>query len=280
MKKILLAMASAVTALVLPGCFQSETTVHLNKDGSGTLVEETKLGAQMLAMMDQMAAGFGGGGDKAPKDPVKDMFSEEKAKKRAAELGEGVTFEKSEPVDANGAKGARVTYKFKDINKLKVSTGDGMKSASPMGDMADMPGAQKPKKQEPIQFNYADGNLTVKMPKPDPDKAAEAPAGEDKGAPDMGGPEAEAMMKQMFADMKMSLKLVIEPGIAESDATHKDGNTITLMEMNFGKLIENADAFKKLQKVDQKDPAKAMEALKGIEGVKFEIKDQITVKVK
>jgi len=283
MKKILLAMTSALTALVLPGCFQSETTIHLNKDGSGTLVEETKLGAQMIAMMDQMAAGFGGGGEKAKaSDPVKDMLSEEKAKKRAAELGDGVTFDKAEPVEANGAKGARITYKFKDINKLKVTTGDGMKNASPMGDMADMPGAEKPKKQEPIQFNYADGNLTIKMPKPDvaDEKAKDAPAGEDKATPDMGGPEAEAMMKQMFADMKMSLKVVIEPGIAESDATHKDGNTITLMEMNFGKLIENADAFKKLQKIDQKDPAKAMEALKGIEGVKVEVKEQVTVKVK
>ena len=79
MKKILLAMASAVTALVLPGCFQSETTIHLNKDGSGTLVEETRLGAQMLAMMDQMAAGLGGG-EKAKADPVKQMFSDEKAR--------------------------------------------------------------------------------------------------------------------------------------------------------------------------------------------------------
>lgn len=282
MKKFLLPMASALAALILPSCFQSETTIRLNKDGSGTLVEETKLGGQMLAMMDQMAAGFGGGGDQAKNDPVKEMFSEEKAKKRAAELGEGVTFEKSEPVEANGAKGARVTYKFKDINKLKVSTADSAKNMSPMGDMADMPGAPKAKKPEPISFAYADGKLTIKMPKPDADdaKGEEKPSDEEAGMPGMDSPEAEAMMKQMFADMKMSLKVVIEPGIADSNATHKDGDTITLMEMNFGKLIENADAFKKLQKMDQKDPAAAMEALKGVEGVKFEVKEEITVKVK
>lgn len=278
-KTLLTVAASLAAVLSLTSCFQSETTIHLNKDGSGTLVEETLLGAQMIAMMDQMAAGFGGGGDAAKQDPVKDMMSEDKAKKRAAELGEGVTFEKAEPVDKNGAKGARITYKFKDINTIKVSTGDGMKNASPMGDL---PGQEEAKKEEPVRFTYADGSLTVKLPRPKEDKPKEGeekPAAEDQEMPDLNSPEGQ-QVKQMFADMKMSLKLVIEPGIAETTASHKDGNTITLMEMNFGKLIENPDGFKKLQSVDQKNPAAAMEALKGIDGVKVETKEEITVKVK
>lgn len=278
MKKLLSVAASLAAVLSLSSCFQSETTVHLNKDGSGTLVEETLLGAQMIAMMDQMAAGFGGGGD-AKQDPIKEMFSEEKAKKRATELGEGVTFEKSESVDKNGSKGARVTYKFKDINTIKVSTGDGMKNMSPMGDM---PGQPQAKKEEPIRFAYADGKLTVKLPHPKADKPKEGeekPAAEDQEMPDLNSPEGQ-QMKQMFADMKMSLKLVVDSGIEETDASYKDGNTITLMEMNFGKLIENPDGFKKLQSVDQKNPAAAMEALKGIDGVKVETKEEITVKVK
>lgn len=282
MKKTLLALSSVLVSLVLPGCFQNETTIHLNKDGSGTLVEETKLGSQMLAMMDQMSSAFGGDEKKPKEDPVKQMFSAEKAKTRATELGEGVTFEKSEPVDANGAKGARMTYHFADINKLKVSTGDGMKSMSDMGPMGGAQ-AQAAKKNEPIHFAYAGGKLTIKMPdaeKPDAPAKPEAPAAEDAGKPDMNSPEAQAMMKQMMGDMKMSLKLVIEPGIADTNATNKDGNTITLLEMDMGKLLEKPDTFKKLGSVDQKDPAAAMEALKGIEGVKFETKKEVTVTVK
>lgn len=273
MKKTLLTFASALACLVLPSCFQSETTVHLNKDGSGTLVEETRLGAQMLGMLDQMSAL---GGENAKQDPVKQMFSEEKAKARAAELGEGVTFVKAEPVDANGAKGGRVTYRFKDINQLRVSTGDGMKNLSPMGEAAGPAAKQQP----PLVFTYAGGKLTIKMPEPDQDEAPEAPAAENMEKPDMNSPEAQAMMKQMLGDMKMSLKLVIEPGIASTDATHHDGNTITLVEMEMGKLMEKAGTFEKLGKVDQKDPAAAMEALKGIEGVKFETKQEVTVTVK
>ena len=275
MKKTLLLLASAISALVLPSCFQHETTITLNKDGSGTLVEESRLGAQMIAMMTQMAEGFGGGGENA-QDPFKDMFSEDKAKKRATELGEGVTFEKSEPVNANGSKGAKITYRFKDINTLKVRSGDGMKNMSPGGEMPGMEQAEK--KDEPVTFAYQDGKLTVKMPQPKKD--AEKPSGEAAEKPDMDNPEAMEMMKQMFADMKMSIKLVIAPGIAETTATHKDGDTITLMEMDFGKLIEKPENLKKMAAMDQQDPTAAMEALKGIDGVKFEAKPEITVTVK
>lgn len=271
MKKLLLLLASALISLALPGCFQSETTVHLNKDGSGTLVEETRLGAQMMAMMGQMA---GLGGENAP-NPMQEMFSEEKAKERATTLGEGVTFEKSETLDADGTMGARVTYQFKDINKLKVSTDDSMKNMSPTGDM----GVVGAKESKPIAFSYTDGKLTVKMPQPD--KAADAPAdAEDAAGPDMDSPEAQDMVKQMMGDMKMSFKLVIEPGIAETNASHQDANTITLMEMNMGKLVENPDNLKKLTAMKQDDPSAAMEALKGVDGVKFEAKPEITVTVK
>jgi hypothetical protein len=277
MKTKLLLLASAISALLLPSCFQHETTITLNKDGSGTLVEESRLGAQMLAMMSQMAEGFGGGdgGEKAG-DPLKEMFSEDKAKARAAELGEGVTYEKSEPVEANGSKGAKVTYRFKDINTLKVRSGDGMKSMSPGPAATELDAAAK--KEEPVTFAYQDGKLTIKLPQPEKD--GEKPAGEAAEKPDMENPQAMEMMKQMFADMKMGIKLVIAPGIAETTATHKEGDTITLMEMDFGKLIEKPENLKKMAAMDEKDPTAAMEALKGVEGVKFEAKPEITVTLK
>lgn len=271
MKKFLLATASILTALVLPGCLQSETTIHLNKDGSGTLVEQTTLGAKILEMMEQMA-GLGGG-DADAKDPVAEMLSPEKAKARAATLGEGVTYEKSEPVAVGGTKGARTTFKFTDINKLKIAPGDGMKNTSPMG-------AQAPNtaKSEPIAFKFADGTLTIGMPeavKPEADK--EPKPGQIDAA---GNPEMEAMMKEMLADMKVSFKIVIEPGIAETDATNRDGNTITLMEMEMGKLLEKPDTLKKLSAADQSNPQAAMEIMKGLDGVKMETKKQVTVKLK
>ncbi len=274
MKRILLPIVSVLTALVLPSCLQQATTIRLNKDGSGTIVEETTFGAQMAAML----GGLGGlGGDQA-KDPMKDLASLDKAKERAAKLGEGVTVEKAEAIEVNGNKGARVTYHFADINKLKFSASGGLQNAMPA--MPGAPAADKPV-EKPTTFKYADGTLTLTLP--DQEKPA-APAGDKKPDPAAGddaqAEQMEAMMKPMLADMKVSLKLVIEPGIAETNATNVDGNTITLMEMDMSKVLKNPDAFKKLKGVDQSDQAKAMEALKGFDGVKMEPKKEVTVKVK
>lgn len=267
MKRLFLLLAATLSAVVLPGCLQSETVIHLNKDGSGTLVEQTTLGGKMIAMMEQFA---GAGADS--KDPLAEMFSPEKAKAKAATMGEGVTFEKSEPLTAGANKGARTTYRFTDINKLTISPGDGMKDMSPMGAQA-----AEVSKQKPIAFNYAGGTLSITMPEPEK-PAADSPAAE--AAPDLAGnPEMEGMMKEMLADMKMSFKLVVEPGIAGTDATYRDGNTVTLVEMEMGKLLEKPDTFKKLTSAGNGDPSAAMEALKGVEGVKMESKPKVTVKV-
>ncbi len=268
MKRILLSIVAALAAGLLTSCLQNETTIRLNKDGSGTLVEETTLGAQALAMLEQMAAmGGGAPGD----DPLADMASEEKAKARAADLGEGVTVAKIEPLERNGARGARVTYQFEDINKLRLAPGDAAKTVMP-----DMPGAAVTAAEdaEPITFSYEGGKLVVNLPQPEP-----KPAGSDE-VPEMNAeenPQMEAMLKEMLGDMKMALRIVAEPGIDKTDATHRDGNTVTLMEMDMGKLLQEEGALKKLTSIDQSDPEAAMKALRGLEGAKVESKRQIEI---
>jgi hypothetical protein len=275
MKRILMPIVAAVAALVLPSCLQQHATITLNKDGSGTIVEETILGAQAAAMF----GGLGGlGGDAAAaKDPLKEMVSEDKAKERAAKLGEGVTLDKVEPIDKDGKKGARVTYRFKDINKLNY-TDAGESFGNAMADNVPEAGdAAKEAAKKPTTFKYADGVLTITNPDvPKADKDG------DKEKPEMDpaqAAQAEGMMKAMMGDMKVSFKLVIAPGIAETNATHVDGNTITLAEMDMAKVLETPGAFSKLQDMD-KDTAKAMAALKDVKGVKMEDKKEITVKVK
>jgi hypothetical protein len=267
MKPLLLATISTLTALLLPGCLQSETTIHLQKDGSGTLVEQTTLGAQMLGMLPQMAAASGG----EAKDPLADMFSMEKANARAAALGDGVTVEKSTPFEAGGSKGASTTYRFADINKLKISAGDAIKSISPAGAAAPADSQQKP-----ITFAYTAGTLTVAVPEPE----KPAPTGDAPPAAPEENPQMEALVKQMLGDMKISMKLVIEPGIAETDATHRDANTITLAEIQMAKVIEKPESLKKLSSAPQDNPAAAMELLKNLDGVKIETKPKVTVKLK
>jgi len=275
MKRLLLPALAAAAALSLSSCFQSETVIHLNKDGSGTIVETNTVGAQMIAMMGQMA-GLGGEGAK-DEDPLAEMFSEEEAKKKVTNFGEGVTFVKVEKVDAGGKKGGRATYKFADINKLKIDPGagaNGLKDTMPEPEEV----KEAEKNAKPMTFAYAGGKLSIKVPQPDAKKAdgAEAPKLE-VGDQD---PQQMEMMKKMMGDMRFSVKLVADGGLSETNATYSEGGTITLMDMDFGKIVKDEAAFKKLQTLDQNDPEAFKTAFKDVEGLKFETKKEVTATLK
>ncbi len=275
--------AVAVLAFSFSSCLEVNNTVNLKKDGSGTIVEEMKLGGQIVGML----AGLGGEGG-----GMEQMFSEEEGKKRATKLGKGVKLTKFEKIDADGSKGARMTFEFADINDVKLSLSDSTSSLEQMGPQ----GAEQEGKEneKPFTFDYKDGVLTMNNPSAEADAAKQAEAKkameeakanlpEGLGIPDAEGPEAkqmQAMMMGMMKDMKMSLKINIVDGIAETDATHRDGNTVTLMDMNFGKLMENPEVMKDLQNLNMQDPAEMQKKLASIEGVKAEMKKTVTVKVK
>jgi hypothetical protein len=268
MKKTFLSICALATLLVLPSCIESETTINLNKDGSGTLVVETMMGAQALAMM----GGLGEAGEGAP-DPTADLVSEEKARGAGAKLGEGVTFEKVEAVERNGARGGRATYKFADINKLKL---DPNSALAAMGDQEEGAEAEAPK---PITFAYAGGKLTVTQP---------GEVNEEGGMFDMSDfpeddpaadPQQKAMMEMMLGDMRIAIKINIVPGIKETNATHREGNVITLTEVKFGELIKNEEAMKKMRTLGGKTEEEAKAVLKEIPGIKVEMNKELVVEL-
>ncbi|MBK1826857.1 hypothetical protein [Haloferula rosea] len=268
MNKIRMILA-AVIALVVTSCIEHHVVLTVNKDGSGTITEETTMGGAALGMM----GAFGG---EAAGNPMDDLVDEEEAKKKAALMGEGVTLDKVEAIDANGRKGGKAIYSFKDINQLKYSYGD---SISEMGEDAAEQAGEEVEKSEPIEFSLKDGVLTVKNK-----EAAEAIADEEGGEEDAAEEEMDeaslAMAKQMMGDMKMSFKIEIPGGIEETNATNVEGNTVTMMEMHMGKLLENPENFKKLNSAKPGNAADMQEALKGIDGVKVESKEEITIKLK
>ena len=263
-------MTGLAMAFVLASCFEFETEITVNKDGSGTITEETVFGEQMIGML-EMAAAQGGGG--AGKNPLADLKDETKAKAKAAAYGEGVTFDKIEEVKRNGGKGIRITYKFTDINKVTFNP------SGALGDMAPGSKAVERVKEEEARFQFADGKLTIILPDLDegPESGEEASGGGNDLDPN--NPET-AMMLEMFRGMKVSAKVTVAPEIAETNATHRDGNTVTLFEMNFDEIMKNPDGMKSLQKLDMKDRAKAADALTKVKGVKAETKEKVTISIK
>jgi hypothetical protein len=283
MKKQILSLAAAFAALSLNSCLQDEGTINLNKDGSGTIVEQKTMSAQALAMMSLEGSteiSVGTGEEKVEVnnplkdediDPLKNLLSEERAKKRAKALGEGVTFVKAEPVTVGTYKGARITYRFADINKVRIGSIEGLDMMNSEMDDEE----EKTDNEDKIGFNYANGVLTVK---PNFDLNAKGAEGGNAGE-EVADEEIE-MMKMVLADMKIGYKVKFESGIAETNATHREKDTVTILEIDMNKVMEKPDGLKKLYGLDHVDPAKAMKEINTIDGLKAETKPEITIKLK
>ena len=268
------AFAALVATLLLPSCFEAHNAVKVNKDGSGTVENKVIMSAQMAGMMNAAAAQEGGD---APKNPLLD---EEKLKAEAKKMGEGVEFVSAKELKFDdGRMGVLATYKFADVTKLTVSPGS--------GGPGDEGGEEEVNKDEQIQFGFAKGDkpvLTVKMPKKEEAKKDDAgePAAAGEGDPVDAGAEGEdaaaaAMMTQMFQGMKIGMTVEVDGKISETTATNRKDSTVTLMEIDFGKMMANPDFAKKMKSPDQmEDFAKFAEMAKGF-GATIEPKDEISI---
>jgi len=252
----------------LNSCLQVESTISLKKDGSGTVTENLIFGEQMVQMMQMGMAQAAQAGGKA-KDPFAEMLDKKKAAERALKMGEGVELVSVTKIDADGKLGVRTVFKFADINKLDYNTADAMN----MGDKG--PKQEKNEDADKPTFKYADGKLVISQKHPKGKDAAEAIKEEEKEDP----MEAQglAMMQGMMKDMRMTMKMKFESGIAKTNATYVDGDTITIMEIDFGKVVKDP---KKLKALQGGDFEKTKKALEGIDGIKFEAKETVEVELK
>ena len=263
----------AVLALLcMVGCMQVDSLVKIKPDGSGT-IEETVLMSrefikQMEAMTSQMGAKQGEGASKGF-----NVFDQEEVKKKAGAMGEGVAYVSSKKVTVGDKEGYRVCYAFTDINKVKLNQnpGDKVPSSGP---------GNKEKKGEFIRFQFTRGNpatLIVRMPARKP---GDKPEFSQKPKPEQGqdADMAMGMMSQMLKGMKITVAVEVEGAIVETNATHRQGSRITLMEMEFDKLIENQEKFKEFARSKPESLEEAKKIMKDLPGIKVEFNEEVRIR--
>ncbi len=278
--KFLRSSALALIAILfLPACLQQEKVIKLKTDGSGTVEETMVMSKEVVAQMKQMTEGFGsllqgkdkaGGGGAAPFQ----IMDEKKLREAAEKMGDGVTFVSATPVTTPMGEGYKAIYAFTDINKLKVDQNPG----------DNMPGADNPMlqkanktKKEPVKFEFTKGSpasLTVKLPQPKPGDLPKERPQMPAGGQDMAG----MMMQQMFKDMKISLAIEVAGRIVQTNAEYKDATRVTLMEMDFNKVLANPEKFQALTAAQPKTIEEAKGLVKGVDGIKAETQPVVTVK--
>lgn len=270
--------------LFLLGCFQTETVIRVNPNGSG-LIEETLLLSNtalesMLNLTQELQTAMTDGKteEKAvKKDPLQEMIRE--AQKKTDRYGPKVRFVSAVPIRTETMGGYKALYAFEDINTVQIDQNPANK--------VDKPGTEKSpqaKMEEFIRFKLDKGPrtvLTVTMPKEkekEKEKFKENKQGETEKKP--ADPQTAEMMKALFKDMGMKVSVKINGTILKTNASYRNQSEIALFEVNFGKLLDNLEAFEKLSESEPKTVPEMMALVKGMKGLKIEMNNPVWVEFK
>lgn len=268
MKKIRIMFTIIFLLFLLSGCFHIEREIKVNKDGSGTLEETVLMSQQFIDQMKQMASSFGGGKVEEERDEA-GYHDVEELKRDAAKMGKKVKYVSSKAMKKNNKLGYHVIYSFEDISKLSIieNPADNILNNTAMKEDT-----------EDIKFKFKQGKtseLTICFPtEEEEDDYEEVEYEESVSDQDIN------MMKAMYAGMKISVKVIVDGKILETNATHQDGNVITLSEMDFDVIMENEEAFNALARNKEASEEEMKVVMQEFKGFKADMNDEVYIKFK
>jgi hypothetical protein len=294
----------ALSILMIPffhGCVQDTTVIHVKPDGSGTIEETTLFTNSMLELMesfsDSMAVSETPKEDQAKKDTAKsepltgkaktrdDLLAKmvKDAEMRAATFGKAVTFISAKPIKAESGSGYSALFAFQDINLVKVNQNPSDKLNGQKAEKN-----ESPPKEEFLLFQFTKGSpakLVISFPSQkeivgDTPSAPDTPKADADSTHKGEDPRASEMMKNLFQDMKVKISLHCEGTIVATNATYRENSTVTLIEMDFGKIMSNADLLHKMNTVKPQSIEETKALLKNVEGLKIETNNPVTIEFK
>ena len=240
---------AALLAVALSGCFHVSSVISVRGDGSATVRDSVAFsGFLALAMAEARE-----NGDDA------DLFSRDQAEARARALGADVRLNRFEAMEA----GYVAVYSTPDVRTLHYSAPDleadstDTAAASPDPDVA-------------LRFLFEDGDpatLRVIVQKPPPAKRAEPDPDSGEDSPYLNAAVGE--MGSMFGDARMVVSLRVEGEVVETTADYADGSEVTLFDLPFWALFENAEVLAQIGR-DAPSSSVAYEMLDGVEGVRIQ----------
>lgn len=268
--KVLSVLILGIATLAVAGCMEIETVVRVNPDGSGTITERLLMSNEIVGMMKEMA----------PEGQPVELFNEQELRDAAPGYGEGVVYVSATNVEAEFGKGYEASYAFTDINRIRVGQdpGEKMPGGEAMGGDAE--------EGDFTTFTMQPGypaQLMIHWPvdqdEPETMGATEESSVEESAA-EQTPEESEAameMMKVAFKDMRMSMHVEVAGEVVESNATHLDGNRVTLVEIAFAEFLDSEEAMTVMASNSGQTVADMKELMRLIPGLKMEVEPEVSV---
>lgn len=262
-----------VMFFMLVGCLEVSTVVSVKPDGTGTVAERLLISKASFMKMNSSAKGDKKG---ASAQPLPDKAELDK---RAMEMGEGVCFVSVRPLATKTHEGYEALFAFKDINQLQVNRNpdSGVSADSASADQA-------PKKQKQyVRFIFKEGSpsrlLILMNPEMDASLSAASPVAKPQQNPEQLK-IATNLMKEFFKGMRVFMAVDINGSVLATNATHRNEKRITLMDVDFDKLIANPKQFASFSALGFDPSSDEMQKImKRIPGIKLETQKEVAVSI-
>jgi hypothetical protein len=257
-----------VLTLALMGCFESIVLLRVNKDGSGTIEETVVISDAFMELMKSF------GGEEEGEEEEEDLIDEQELTDKAASMGEGVRYVSAEPVKTERGSGYRAIYSFSDINDVRINQNPGENvSPPPVG------GEEEDPVEEWLRFNFSGGRTpTLEIIYPQ-DLEMEQEEESAEGEVDMeSNPDMMDMMRELYQDMHIRIAVEVDGQVTETNANYVDGSTVTLMDIDFAKILEDEEKFKELMNANPETVEEMKELVKDNPGIKVEIEEKIRIR--
>ncbi len=267
-------LSIVLASVLVAGCMNVSTTLTVRPDGSGTVRERLTVSPQFATMMESMKQM----GDSTATS--EGLFTEAEIRKDASSLG--MRLESVQMISGAGGEGYEAVYGFDNLNDVRFD---------PSPDDVLPEEASQQTEENPFELlsavdvSYTSGSpatLTLRMPRdkaPDDEDASEDGSSMDTGDEEPS-PQEMQMMREMMTDAGVRLIVSIDGQILETNATHRSGSTVTLMDMDFGQLAQDSTAFTRMMAVDQPtlSPQSTIDSLNALPGMTIEPQEAVTIR--
>lgn len=264
-------LSLALVAGLVVGCVNMSSTFTVRPDGSGTFTERVTMSPQLAKMMKGMkeaadSSGASGG-----------LFSKADIEARADTL-KGLRLKSTNMLSGPEGEGYEAVYEFDDLNDVRHDPKPGEVMPDKAKKRGGGGGASDLLSQVDMSFEPGSpATLTITMPR---DTSSEDSFS--MNTPGEGPPSDQQMrmMRKMMSTSGFRLAVDVDGEIVETNATHREGSTITLINMDFGELAKDSTAFREVfaGQDEPESPQAAIDRLNSKPGLTIEPKETITIR--
>jgi len=250
------------------GCLQVETTLKVNKDGSGIISEKVLFSKTFVNMMKDFSQAFQ---DSASTEEFS-MYQEEEIINDAKDYGENVVYVSHDKIDNENWVGYIATYSFDDITKIKISPDPDSKVD--IGDEI----ANAEEEEEYYFFKFIKGDTPqLIIDRPEIELNTETEIKNDSEDSERSDEADDDEFLKVMEGMKIDIAVEVEGEILSTNATYVKGSRVTMFQMDFSEMMKNKEGFKEFKKNEPKNIEEMKKYLEKLPGIKIEVEKPVTI---